>query len=534
MKRFWLLLELLNTRMRLLALLLLVIVPFTGLLGYGIMDRYRLLRSGAEYQVLHLAQAAIGGQNEIVSQTRQLLATLANNPTIRNQNWPECEKTIEEFWQYFQTSYANFHVATPDGEVRCSATSLILHTNISDRRDFQDALASKSFVFGDLVVSRTTGLLSVNARYPVVEKGKIVSVISAQISVDQLANMATPIALPKNGEILMTDRMGKVIVRQPPDTSQIGLPLKEGSLREALHRSTEEVVEANGTDGVARIYGVTRTSAGQNGGIHLAVGFPVADITQEIRRNLLANVLTMSIIILCVLVLAWIGADVLVLRKIQVLVATMHKLREGRTEARTGLLYGRDELSHIARAIDETAAELERILFLLREQTIHDPLTSLYNRRYLSERLNQEFSRAGRNGKTIGIIMADIDHFKRINDGYGHDGGDKVLIAVANTLLSNVRGGDIVCRYGGEEFAIVMPGASLDNTQMRAELLRVAVSKIVLEHEGEQIGPITISMGVALFPDHGKNSKEILRQADAALYEAKGAGRNRVVTASAD
>jgi diguanylate cyclase (GGDEF)-like protein/PAS domain S-box-containing protein len=167
----------------------------------------------------------------------------------------------------------------------------------------------------------------------------------------------------------------------------------------------------------------------------------------------------------------------------------------------------------------------------LRDQALHDPLTSLYNRRYLDEVLQREFARAGRSRASIGIVMSDIDHFKRINDTFGHDCGDEVLRRVARTLSSHVREGDVVCRYGGEEFTIILPGASLDQTRKRAEQIRESIGRLEISHGDAAVGPITMSFGIATFPDHGQTPRPVVKAADEALMHAKESGRNRVVAA---
>lgn len=172
---------------------------------------------------------------------------------------------------------------------------------------------------------------------------------------------------------------------------------------------------------------------------------------------------------------------------------------------------------------------LERALIELREQAITDPLTGLYNRRYLWEFLRREWIRAKRRDDTLAVIMIDLDHFKRINDEHGHEAGDFVLTAIAALLRNRIRSSDIVCRYGGEEFALVLPEASLENLRLRAEDIRVAIKELDLTHEGVRLGRITASLGIALFPDHVNDPDSLMQAADAALYEAKGAGRDRVV-----
>lgn len=164
----------------------------------------------------------------------------------------------------------------------------------------------------------------------------------------------------------------------------------------------------------------------------------------------------------------------------------------------------------------------------LRMQSIRDPLTGLYNRHYLEESLAREAARAERSGAPLGIVMLDIDHFKHFNDTFGHDAGDVVLRALGEFLLKHVRGGDIACRFGGEEFTLILPGASLKISIRRAEELRKGVKLFHLQHDGQDLGEIRLSLGVAVFPDHGETPQAVVEAADAALYRAKQNGRDRV------
>jgi diguanylate cyclase (GGDEF)-like protein len=173
--------------------------------------------------------------------------------------------------------------------------------------------------------------------------------------------------------------------------------------------------------------------------------------------------------------------------------------------------------------------ELERTLIGLREQAITDPLTGLYNRRYLWEFLRREWVRAKRKDESLAVVMIDLDYFKRINDAHGHQAGDFVLVAVAGLLRNQIRSSDIVCRYGGEEFALVLPEASLENVRLRAEHIRGAIKRLDLTHQGVSLGRITASLGVALFPHHADNPDSLIRAADEAMYEAKHVGRDRTV-----
>lgn len=167
----------------------------------------------------------------------------------------------------------------------------------------------------------------------------------------------------------------------------------------------------------------------------------------------------------------------------------------------------------------------------LQHQSIRDELTGLFNRRYLEEFLQQEIARAQRNPYEIGVIMLDVDHFKRFNDTYGHEAGDLVLQSLSPVLRDHVRGSDIVCRYGGEELIVVLPESSLAETVTRAERLRVAIAALQVVWRGQPLGKITASFGVAVFPQHGNHGMMLFQAADTALYQAKAAGRNQVVVA---
>lgn len=177
----------------------------------------------------------------------------------------------------------------------------------------------------------------------------------------------------------------------------------------------------------------------------------------------------------------------------------------------------------------QAALTIERMRLL--NLSLRDPLTNLYNRRYLEESLEREGLLAQRRRTSVGVIMLDLDRFKLFNDAFGHAAGDVLLRQLAKLLTAHIRGSDIACRYGGEEFVLILPEVPLEVAQQRAEEIREKARLISLTHEGQLLGAITLSAGIAVFPHHGESMSTVLRAADAALYQAKQTGRDRICVA---
>jgi diguanylate cyclase (GGDEF)-like protein len=167
----------------------------------------------------------------------------------------------------------------------------------------------------------------------------------------------------------------------------------------------------------------------------------------------------------------------------------------------------------------------------LREQSIRDPLTRLFNRRFLEESFERELQLAGRKEQSVSVLFLDLDHFKRFNDTFGHDAGDMVLQSIADTFRDFFRTTDICCRYGGEEFAIIMPESTSQDAVIRADALRSEIKSLRLHYKKQALGQLSISVGVAAFPEHGAAADELLKIADQCLYESKAGGRDMVTVA---
>jgi diguanylate cyclase (GGDEF)-like protein len=172
-----------------------------------------------------------------------------------------------------------------------------------------------------------------------------------------------------------------------------------------------------------------------------------------------------------------------------------------------------------------------RLQETLRDKASRDPLTGLFNRRTLEETLHRELYRAARRKSKVGFVLFDLDHFKRFNDRFGHAAGDSALREVSAFIQKHTRAEDIVCRYGGEEFLLVLSDCTPRNLVRRAEEIRAGVKQLRVEHGQRPLGDITLSAGAALFPDHGRSLDDLFQAADAALYQAKKAGRDQIVVA---
>ncbi len=177
--------------------------------------------------------------------------------------------------------------------------------------------------------------------------------------------------------------------------------------------------------------------------------------------------------------------------------------------------------------LSQRVEEVEYLQQELREQALRDSLTGLYNRRYLNDALDRELARAKRDRSPLSLLMIDVDHFKKVNDTHGHHFGDQILAQLAILLTTHARGSDIVCRYGGEEFLVLMPGTGEDFARSRAEEIRQK-SELLIGQMEERVVHVTLSIGIAVYPAHGENWDEVVRKADNALYQSKHEGRNRV------
>jgi diguanylate cyclase (GGDEF)-like protein len=352
-----------------------------------------------------------------------------------------------------------------------------------------------------------------------------------------MQEVAARIPLSPNGRLTILNRNGLILATQPAITKMPGLKETNAAVIEALQAATTEPFVANDADGTRRLYavGATKRNADADAQLYVLTSVPARGVFSEANSALLHTFLGVFIAALALLYGAWKGVELAMLRRLRTLLAVTNHIRAGDLTARTRFPPGEEELCQLGHALDDMAqalqkrdADLKQALRELGEQVITDPLTRLNNRRYLWDFLGRDLIRARRAVLPVAAILFDIDHFKRFNDTWGHEAGDLVLKSVADVIRQNVRGSDIACRYGGEEFIIVLPEATRTVAVQRSETIRRDIERMDVSLGEKPLDRVTASFGVALYPTHADNAEALVRAADDALYQAKENGRNRV------
>jgi diguanylate cyclase (GGDEF)-like protein len=414
---------------------------------------------------------------------------------------------------------------------------------VSDRPYFREAVESGRFSIGGYQAGRATLKDGIDVGQPVLDvDGKVVAVLFARLDLKPFGELAGAMPKPPGAVVTLLDRDGIVLAQVPPQGTHIGARLSEPRLSQALSAARSGVLETADAGGAPRVYAFQGVGENPDGTppLRAVAGIHEGVIYAEARTTFIKTLGGLVAVTMLLLLGGWYGAELMVLRNLRKLLDVARRVQAGDLSARTGLPGGREEVSRLGEAFDQMAqalqdreAELQKALRETRELAITDPLTGLHNRRYLWELLGRELLKARRNRTPVAAILADIDHFKRFNDSWGHEAGDLVLKRVADVIREHVRGSDIGCRYGGEELAVILPETTLEVAVERAERIRRGIAAVRLDYEGEQLDAVTSSFGVAIYPQHAGDAEELLRAADEALYEAKKAGRNRVVVSQA-
>jgi diguanylate cyclase (GGDEF)-like protein len=531
----------LSTRVRIVALIAVICLPLLGMTALNAVRERAAAEARAKIEVARLAQLVAAHQDRIVEASRQVLKMISLDVPELKDDPGRCNRYLAKVLKANQDRYFNIGILNTDGTLRCSAIGADPGIDVSDRHYFRGALQTGEFTIGDYQFGRATRKPGINFGYPLLDAaGQAIAVVFVALDLNDFNREFLQLALPDHIRLTITDRNGILLARYPPEPDRLGKPLNLPLVRSSVlsPASDKGVFETRGTDNEERVFAFDDIARNSDNSIALRVivSAPKDIIYADANANLRRIVAEILLVFLLLIAASWYGAERLMLRSIQALLRASNRISRGDLTARTGLRNSRDEISQIGHAFDEMAqslqdrdARLAQALHELREQASTDALTGLYNRRHFREVLQRELARAKRNGTCIALVMIDIDYFKKINDTYGHGAGDLVLREMGALLKENTRAGDTACRFGGEEFALILPESGGEGARLKAETLRRAVSELDLAYDGQELGRLTASFGIALFPDHADEPDALLRAADEALYAAKGAGRNRVM-----
>ncbi len=525
----------LGTRDRLMLLLVVAAIPALALTMYNSLAQRAAAESQARQEIANLARIGAQQQAQIMDGAKQLLIGFSLIPPELRDDRARCGEYVRQVLQKTARLYFSMGLYGRNGEVQCIGT-------LPDRTA-QRALESGQLSIGEYPQASVAKPEGFTLSYPIVDAQRgTTDVAFAVLNVPEFGELATKVPLPDAAVLTVTDRNGVVLARNPRGTEIIGRKLDPSQVPEKLLAGRNGVFIGSGADGAPQLFAYDSVSetGGGAAALRVLVGMPLSVIYAEANETLIRTLAGVMLVTLLLLVGVWTGVERYFLRNVRTLLNAANRIRTGDLTARTGMRYGNEELSQIGKAFDEMADTLrerqKRIdssIATLHEQSVTDALTKLHNRRFLYEILPREIVRAKRNGTTIGVVLLDLDDFKRINDTYGHEAGDMALRWVGTVLLKTVRGSDVVCRHGGEEFCIALPDASQESARAKAEEIRLELERLNFEYCGRPL-KITASFGVATYPEHGTDADTLLRLADEALYKAKNSGRNRVVVYARD
>jgi diguanylate cyclase (GGDEF)-like protein len=396
---------------------------------------------------------------------------------------------------------STIRIATADGIVRFGSDG-VTGVSIKDRPYFQAARAgTRGLLFSEPLKGRISEeWVVVFARRLENPRGEFAGVVLAAVPSSYWQKVFASLDLGSHGAISIRSAELRLIARYPdpsPSNTALGTANVSAQLREAILAAPAggSYVAATALDGIERINAYERVASVP---YYVIVGVSSAQWRSEVREDDIGIASLAGLAIAVTLGLSWL----------------LH------------LSWGRQREAHLKLAAQ--SRELARYNDMLQELSIRDSLTGTFNRRYLDETLPRDLARARRDSQSAALIMIDLDHFKDLNDTHGHPAGDAALAAVGAVMTSAIREGDIACRYGGEEFLLVLHNVSPAMALERAGEIRAAIERLEIEIRDRSIVHITISAGVATFPEDGETPEQLIRRADAALYEAKSCGRNCV------
>ncbi|MFT0859981.1 diguanylate cyclase [Ancylobacter sp. G4_0304] len=518
-----------SLRTRLVALAILAMTLLIGERVIGIISLHATTLEIKEREVLDLTEQGAGHFEKVLTGVRSILLTLAAEGPLLND--PAKCGTLRQVVEA-SSLVESLSVLDRDGIITCSSAPAGIGLDLSAREYF--LLGIKGLpALTTVARSYATAAPTIFASQPVVgEGGAVTAILLARVSLNDMFPRSAIGRLNPSAEIIMVDAEGVVIQAQPDMPNLIGKNLRSTEfVARALSRSRGTII-ADGVDGVSRIYGFVRLPSSN---MHLLVGLDRAAMTAQVESATWRAATTLLAASFIIFLGLWIAGERLIVAPVLTLAARLARFGRGEDDQREqdGPLI--TELQPLVVAFEAMADELTRRESALRSANRRlnslaslDPLTGIANRRSFDSVLALQWSTV----PNLAMLMIDIDRFKLFNDRYGHGKGDDCIRRVAQAMMATVRGTDVIARIGGEEFAVIMPGADIGPAQEVAQRLRQAVEQLAIPHSGSQDGVVTISVGCAAGrPGPDFSSSDLQQAADKALYAAKEAGRNTVRSA---
>ncbi|MGV3629481.1 MAG: sensor domain-containing diguanylate cyclase [Betaproteobacteria bacterium] len=540
----------LSTRARIAILIVASALPILALVIYSSIMQREVAERDEQQELRLIAELVAKRPEQFLESAHQLLIAIGSQADHLLADRLECHRYFRRLLPEGGGLYRAMGLALPNGDVFCSSTvsNSSGSVNVRDRSYFRMAEESGKFSVGEYQIGRVTGSSGINFAYPVMDAdGNLQAVAFAGLNIETFIEQGEfrreGLRSALGRVVTILDRNNIVLAQYPTTKGRIGEKHPNPRVIEALSRPGNSLFATMDREGVSRLYAVENVGMNPDGiaPLRVIVSVPEHMIFAEADQALLRTAFGILVITILLVVVAWFGAEILVLRRVRTLLDVADRIRTGDLAARAGFGKGDEELTRLGSAFDAMAqelqirdTELQSALQRLNHQAATDHLTGLPNRRYLWEALGAELMRARRKKAPLAVMLLDIDHFKKINDCWGHEAGDLVLKNVAYAIRAVVRGSDLVARHGGEEFVVVLPEAAEDIALARAEAVRIEIAGLKLTYGGQSLGAITASIGIAVSRELRESAEGLVRIADLAMYEAKQGGRNRVVIKNAD
>lgn len=519
MNRFW---RRLGLRARLSLFIALAYLPLAGVLTTALTQERTARLSEARAALQRYAEQGVARQEEIVRQARSALMMLALFQEVREGEGQKCAAILRRAAALHPWS-GGFSVAAANGRLLCNSMETAV-TSIADQEFFQRAAAERNFVVSDFHMGRTSGKPRMVAVLPLLDDfGDVDAVLLAGVDLEWLSVLAAEVAQASGGAAFLIDSKGAVMARHPDPEKLIGRSFADLPLVRTILDNPSGVVEGNGLDGAPRIVGFA-SLAGT--GLRFAVGAPVENLTGAVDRKIWINGGLIALASAVAVGGVWMLMEIMVLRGLRHLKrATSHFSASGFS----GALGTEKRHDAYSAEIGEVAQAVHAMGQALGEAAYVDSLTGLPNRRFLAARIERLTADSASGDAAVAVLYMDLDGFKAINDLEGHHVGDAVLKEAGARLTACVRQGDVLARFGGDEFIALL--LDLPKNDIRAAAAHVA-NRIVaslsapIEAEGRTLS-IGCSVGVAFWPDDHPDLTETTLRADQALYAAKRGGRGR-------